>query len=64
MWRGVNRRYTADAHGGRFIAVDIKPLLGRVPWGLTLFGACLALAGLGAGPWSVDATLSGSRART
>ena len=30
--------------------VDIKPLLGRVPWGLTLFGACLALAGLGAGP--------------
>jgi hypothetical protein len=27
---------------------------------LTLFGACLALAGLGAGPWSVDRSRRGA----
>jgi len=36
---------------GRFFVPD------GVEFVLTLFGACLTLAGLGAGPWSVDAVL-------
>ena len=38
---------TVHAQGGFFVP-------GGIEFVLTLFGACLALAGLGAGPWSVD----------
>ena len=38
---------TVHVQGGFFVP-------GGIEFVLTLFGACLALVGLGAGPWSVD----------
>ena len=38
---------TVHVRGGFFVP-------GGIEFVLTLFGACLTLAGLGAGPWSVD----------
>jgi putative oxidoreductase len=39
---------TVHLRGGFFVPEGIEFVL-------TLFGACVALAGLGAGPWSIDA---------
>lgn len=47
---------TVHLRGG-FFAPD------GVEFVLTLFAACLTLAGLGAGPWSVDAARGASRAK-
>jgi putative oxidoreductase len=44
---------TVHARGGFFVPDGIEFVL-------TLFGACLALAGLGAGPWSVDRSRRGA----
>ena len=41
---------TVHLRGGFFVPDGVEFVL-------TLFGACLTLAGLGAGPWSVDAVL-------
>jgi len=43
---------TVHARGGFFVP-------GGVEFVLTLLGGCLALVGLGAGPWSVDAASRG-----
>jgi putative oxidoreductase len=42
---------TVHLRGGFFVPDGVEFVL-------TLFGACVALAGLGAGPWSVDAARS------